>query len=241
MLKIAVCDDEKIFRNNIAEILENYTESRGIVCEVRTYSSGREFVELGIEMLQYDVVFLDVQMDELDGLMTAKRIRENSRDIFIVFVTAFISYTLEGYKVDAVRYILKDKDNMLQGIYECMDAICEKMNYMVTWKQFEFNEGTKKVSLEKILYIESKLHKLEFHIMEECLKIYTLYDVLNKIEEELAGNFFLRIHQSYLVNMKFIEKIRRYEVWLNNGVRLDIPRARWKYVEEQYVSYKGEF
>ncbi len=91
-----------------------------------------------------------------------------------------------------------------------------------------------------ILYIESKLHKLEFHIMEDSLQIYTLYEVLNKIQEELAGNHFLRIHQSFLVNMKFIESIRRYEARLNNGIRLAIPKARWKYVKEQYISYKGE-
>lgn len=94
--------------------------------EIDTFSSGKEFVELGIEMVKYKIVFLDINMDELDGIMTAKKIRENSKDMFIVFVTAFVNYTIEGYKVDAVRYILKDNKNLVASVYECMDAIHEK-------------------------------------------------------------------------------------------------------------------
>ncbi len=80
-------------------------------------------------------------MDELDGIMTAKKIRENSKDMFIVFVTAFVNYTIEGYKVDAVRYILKDNKNLFASVYECMDAIHEKMDYKITWAEFDFCEG----------------------------------------------------------------------------------------------------
>lgn len=172
--------------------------------------------------------------------MTAKKIRENSKDMFIVFVTAFVNYTIEGYKVDAVRYILKDNKNLVASVYECMDAIHEKMDYKITWAEFDFCEGTRKVSLNRILYIESKLHKLEFHVMEDCLQKYTLQGTLNEIDDKFAGNDFLRIHQSFLVNMKFIKNISRYRVLLNNGILLDIARARYKYVEEKFIAYRGE-
>lgn len=160
MFRIAICDDEKIFRDDLKEILIRYMTDRGIMLEIDTFSSGKEFVELGIEMVKYKIVFLDINMDELDGIMTAKKIRENSKDMFIVFVTAFVNYTIEGYKVDAVRYILKDNKNLFASVYECMDAIHEKMDYKITWVEFDFCEGTRKVSLNRILYIESKLHKL---------------------------------------------------------------------------------
>lgn len=177
MFRIAICDDEKIFRADLKEILTRYMTDRGIMLEIDTFSSGKEFAELGIEMVKYKIVFLDINMDELDGIMTAKKIRENSKDMFIVFVTAFVNYTIEGYKVDAVRYILKDNKNLVASVYECMDAIHEKMDYKVTWAEFDFCEGTRKVSLNRILYIESKLHKLEFHVMEDCLQKYTLQTI----------------------------------------------------------------
>lgn len=70
-------------------------------------------------------------MDEIDGIMTAHKIREYSMDIYIVFVTAYVNYSLEGYKVDATRYLLKNTINFDESIYECMDAILHKMNYIV--------------------------------------------------------------------------------------------------------------
>ena len=240
MLKIAVCDDEKYFRNEIKEMLSGYFNDNGIPFEIDTYGSGKDLVKLGVEMLKYRIIFLDMNMNDLDGLETARHIRQNSKDVFIVFVTAFANYTLDGYKVDAIRYILKNNDSLQDSIYECMDAIQDKMNYKVIWKEFNFNEGYRKISLEQLLYVESRLHKLEFYVMEDTLEKYTLYEKLDVLETELANDSFIRIHQSFLVNMKYIKSINRYVAHLNNGIDLDIPKARYKYVEEMFVAYKGE-
>lgn len=240
MFKIAICDDEKLFRRQIQKTLINYQREKDVLYEINHFASGKELIKLGIELAQYKIIFLDINMDEVDGIMAARKIREVSSDIFIVFITAFVNYTLEGYKVDAVRYILKNNVNFAESIYECMDAISVKMHYVVKRKEFGFNEGTKKVPLERLLYIESRLHKLEFYIMEDKLNIYSLYGTLNDMEKKLEGNEFLRIHQSYLVNMKHIERVSRYEVLLTNGVKLEIPKARYRFVEEAFVSYKGE-
>ncbi len=240
MLRIAICDDEKIFRNELKTILQHYMADRGVMYEMETFDSGSEFVALGIEMVRYDIVFLDINMDELDGIMTARCIRENSRKMFIVFITGFINYTIEGYKVDAIRYILKDKTNLEVNVYESMDAIREKMNYKVTWREFQFCEGRRRIPLERLLYVESKLHKLEFHVMEDNLQKYTIKGSLNQMDDELSGEGFLRIHQSFLVNIKFIKNVSKYYALLNNGLRLDIPRKRYRYVEDRFISYKGE-
>ena len=240
VFRIAVCDDEVHFRKLIRKILMDYMDENGVVYEIDDFESGKDFVEQGIEMTKYKIVFLDINMDKLDGMNTARKIREVSNDMFIVFVTAFINYTLEGYRVDAVRYILKNNVNFPELVYECMDAISAKMNYVVKRKKFQFNEGTREVSLERLLYIESQLHKLEFYIMEECVNKYTLYRTLNDMEKEIASRDFVRIHQSFLVNMKHITDVSRYRVLLSNGVKLNIPKARYKHVEETYVAYKGE-
>lgn len=240
MLKIAICDDERYFRKNVEAILKNYAEKNGLLYEIDQFESGKEFLQQGIEMVKYKIVFLDINMDELDGIQTAKKIRQVSRETFIVFVTAYVNYTLEGYKVDAVRYLLKNNVNFTESVEECMDAIQEKMNYSIVRKEFRFQEGVKKFPLNRLLYIESQLHKLVFYIMEDELKTYTLYDTLNSIEGKLEGNNFVRIHQSFLVNMQYIKGVTRYQVLLSNGTKLVIPKARYKYVEEMFVAYKGE-
>ena len=225
MFRIAICDDESHFRKRIREILIDYLNKKGILYEIDEFESGKDFINLGIEIVKYKIVFLDINMDELDGMETAQKIRKVSN---------------EGYRVDAVRYILKNNVNFSELVFECMDAITMKMNYVVKKKTFNFNEGTKNVSLERLLYIESRLHKLEFYIMEDQLNKYSLYGTLNDMEAELADNNFVRIHQSYLVNMKHIAKVSRYEVLLSNGIKLEIPKVRYKFVEETFVSYKGE-
>ena len=240
MLKIAICDDEVLFGKQIKNYIQNYENRTCLLCEIDVFSSGKEFLELGMEMMQYTIVFLDINMDEVDGIMTAQQIRKMSRDVFVVFVTAFMDYTLEGYKVDAVRYVLKNNQNLESAIHECMDSIIEKINYQVVTVDFKFTESEKRIALDRLVYIESKLHKLEFNVMEDCLKKYTLYETLNTIEETLKGNGFLRVHQSFLVNMKYMKSIERYKAILNNGMELMIPKARYKDVRDAFISHKGD-
>lgn len=240
MLRIAICDDEPYFHGFLRKILEAYLERKGSPCEIQSFPSGEAFLSQGIAWMRFHIVFLDIQMEGMDGLQTAKKIRELSQDIFIVFTTAYITYLLEGYQVDAIRYILKNRDNFPSLVCECMDAIQAKMNYVVKKKTFAFKQGRKAVLLDRLLYIESRLHQLTFHIMEGRLVSYTLNATLNAMEQELAPDGFLRLHQSYLANMKHIKEIRRYRALLDNGIELDIPKARYREAEKAFIAYKGE-
>lgn len=240
MFKIAICDDESYFIEELKEVISDCMLKKGLVFKIDTYSSGEKFISLGIGMLQYSIIFLDINMDEVDGIMTAKKIREVSKETFIVFVTAFVNYTLEGYKVDAIRYLLKGGNNFKNAIDECINAIMEKMNYTVVTKKFNFNEGVKEIALERLLYVESRLHKLEFHVMEDTMKIYTMYETLNNLEIELQDSDFVRIHQSYLVNLKYLMNVVRYQAVLTDGTALVIPKARYTYVKDKFIAYRGE-
>lgn len=240
MLKIAVCDDENLFTEELKELLSGYMIEKGLVFEIDTYSSGEALVDLGIEIVQYTAVFLDINMEKMDGIKTAEMIRKASREVFIVFVTAYVDYSLEGYQLDVVRYLLKGNANFQSKVNECMDAILDKMNYSVIKKRFDFKEGRKEISLERLLYIESNMHILEFHVMEDAMKVYTMYETLNIIETRLAENDFIRIHQSYLVNAKHIKNVVRCKAILTNGVELSIPKARYTEVKKKFVACQGE-
>ena len=240
MLKIAVCDDENLFTEELKELLSGYMIEKGLVFEIDTYSSGEALVDLGIEIVQYTAVFSDINMEKMDGIKTAEMIRKASREVFIVFVTAYVDYSLEGYQLDVVRYLLKGNANFQSKVNECMDAILDKMNYSVIKKRFDFKEGRKEISLERLLYIESNMHILEFHVMEDAMKVYTMYETLNVFETRLAENDFIRIHQSYLVNAKHIKNVVRCKAILTNGVELSIPKARYTEVKKKFVACQGE-
>ncbi len=175
MFKIAVCDDEKYFQNRIKEILTEYQKEKNMQYKIETFDSGKELLDCETGIRQYKIVFLDMDMDDLNGILTARKIRELNEDVFIVFVTAYTKYFFKGHKMDAVRYILKDNETMTFYIYECMDAVYKKMEDKSIWKEFKFTIGYRKISLDHILYIESRLHKLEFHMLENIPLVYTLY------------------------------------------------------------------
>lgn len=240
MFNIAIIDDEDYFREDLKELVTSYMLEKGYVFQIDTYSSGEEFISLGIEMFKYTIVFLDINMDKVDGVSTAKKLRAISKEIFIVFVTVNVEYVYEGYELDITRYLLKENSNLERSIIECLDAIIQKINYVIVKKIFKFNETEKEVSLDRLLYIESKLHKLEFHVMEEKMKLYTMYETLNDMEKELENFGFIRIHQSFLVNIKYIVNVLRYKAILSNGDELIIPKARYKEVRDAFIEYQGE-
>lgn len=240
MFRIAICDDESLFAEELRELLSGYMMEKGLVFEIDIYGSGEALIELGIEVIKYTAVFLDINMERVDGIRAAEKIREVSKEVFIVFVTAFVNYSLEGYRLDVVRYLLKGNVDFPSMVNECVDALMDKLSYSVTKREFDFKEGKREISLERLLYVDSNLHKLEFHVMEDDLKIYTMYETLNALENKLAAKDFVRIHQSYLVNIKYIKNVVRYKVILTNGIELVIPKARYTYVKEQFILYQGE-
>lgn len=240
MFKIAICDDESLFAEELSELLSDYLMEKGLIFEIDTYSSGAALIELGMEVVRYAIVFLDINMDKVDGIKTAEMIRKISREVFIVFVTAYVDYSLEGYRFDVVRYLLKGNNNFQNKVNECMDAIIDKMNYSVEKRKFNFKEGCKKISLERLLYIESNLHLLEFHVIEDKETVYTMYETLNVLDDMLSENGFIRIHQSYLVNAKHIRNVVRCKVILSNGAELSVPKVRYTEVKNKFIAFWGE-
>lgn len=248
MINVAVCDDEKPFLNMMKKYLDGYFGKRDIEYSLECYSSGKDLLSDGIGASHFDIIFLDINMEELDGIKVAREIRRYSDDVYIVFVTAYVKYSVEGYKVDAIRYILKSVDSLKESMDECLNTIIKKMNYRVPMKRFIFNECEKEVNIERIVYIESSLHRLEFHIMEDSLKAYTMYETLNNMEKELKDYKFVRVHQSQLVNLKYITGLNEHSkkiqgariVTLSTGEELIVPKARFKSVKKEIVAYRGE-
>lgn len=235
MLKIAVCDDEKFYREKINNLLKKYLSEHQLDGIIDIFCSGEEFLSQRGNAVKYDAVFMDINMEQTDGIETAMRIRAFQSNTYIVFVTAFIKYVLEGYKVNAVRYIMKDTLDV--AIPECMDAILQKMELRQV--SFSFMEGEKRLYTDNLLYVESKKHKSIFYYQEEILKRYQIYEKLDDIEKILEDYSFLRIHKSYLVNMRHIRKINNYIAELDTGEELPIPRIRYQKVKQEFVEYKG--
>ena len=112
--------------------------------------------------VRYDIVYLDINMDGMNGIQIARKIRQTDTGTNIIFSTAFIKYAIEGYQVDAIRYLLKTDPKYRELIIESLDAVFEKINYKPKEVMFKFREGSRSINLDKLLYTESSLHTLTF-------------------------------------------------------------------------------
>lgn len=238
-MKIALCDDEEIFCLRMEKIIREYLNSMNLCYELEIFNSGEQLVSDKNKLTDYDIFYLDVDMGDLSGIETAKIIREYTKNAYIIFVTAHIQYSLNGYYVDAIRYILKDYVSLKAAVEESLDAVLAKMNTTPKRYHFEFVEEPKELSINEIIFIESVLHKLVFHLKKG--KTYTLYRKLDEIEKKLLNTNMCRIHKSYLVNIAYITNIERYMAYLKDGTSVSISKSKYMDVKKKYISEKGRF
>ncbi|MCM1495095.1 MAG: LytTR family DNA-binding domain-containing protein [Bacteroides sp.] len=238
MFRIALCDDEAYFLQYEKRLIMDYMERRGYDYKIDSFSSGKELLERKDELQQYHILFLDIYMEEIDGMETARQIRRFSEHTYLVFVTAFITYAVDGYKVNASRFLLKLQGNLDLAMKECLDAILKEIAHS-NWKHsFGFIEGNLEVRLEQIVYVESRLHKLIFHVKGMKHSKYTMYEKLDSVEA-LLGEDFCRIHKSYLVNLKYVYHMERYQLELYDGTCLSIAKGKYVDVNNRFLSYQG--
>lgn len=239
MLRIAICDNESVFLDILHNIISEYLEDRKLRHVIDIFLSGKEFVSEKTDMTKYDIVFLDVNMDEKNGIEVAKRFRILCPNTFLVFVTAFINYALEGYKIEVTRYVLKDICHLKDNIYEALDVILSKMKHLSKYIEYEFNVGVRKLYPEDIIYVESSLHKLTFHVNKDGEFIYSIYMKLDDVEKALSDKCMCRIHKSFLVNMRYAIHIERYSIKLYEEIQLPVAQKRFTKVKNCFYQIKG--
>ena len=233
-MKIIVCDDSRTDRENLIRLLRDYEKKKGLAFDIAEYDSGEALLK-NIDRLQDShILFLDINMEGASGLDAAAQIRSLYPKISIVLVTAYIGYALEGYKVEASRFLVKD--DLAVSITECMDTLVRKLEQDTQLMDFSFVEGNIRLKISDILYIETARHKNIFYTKNGNFQIYRKLD---EIEEELRGYGFVRIHISFLVNMRYIRKISSYVMTLTTGKEISVPKTRYAEVKRQYTLFKG--
>ena len=234
-MNIIICDDRIDDRNNLSDLLSNYGEKKNYEFTITEYESGEQLCEEQSALEACQLLFLDINMQGMDGLKTAMRIKEKYPKLPVVLVTAYMNYALDGYKVKASRFLLKD--NLADTIEECMDDLIAEINKNSRILEFRFVEGMIKLYADDIIYIETELHKNVFYTEKGTFQIYKKLD---ELENELKNMGFVRAHLSFLVNMKYITKISSYVMTLTTGKKIPVPKARYAQVKREYMLYKGE-
>lgn len=241
MFRVALCDDDEKFLDLEEEIIIQYMEVKGMQCRIDRFPGGQDMLDLGVEADRYQLIFLDVSVGGVSGVEFARKIRERS-EVPIAFVTELESYSIEGYRVNAIRYILKEKDDFHVGICECLDVVMSQNSKHISGiLEIDLREGKEKIPLNHIVYIESCRHYCFFHILKRGrIHIYKKRERLDGVEERIHDEAFLRIHKSCLVNLSYVLDVRRYQVQLTIGESLMISQPKYLNVEKRYQKYCQE-
>ncbi|MBD5492664.1 MAG: response regulator transcription factor [Lachnospiraceae bacterium] len=221
MLSIAVCDDEVIECCNIARKIKDILAEMKIPCIIRQFQSGRELLQ-AIE--SFDIIFLDIMMQDLDGMKTAQMFREKDFDKMLIFVSSSREYVFEAYDVEAFQYLLKPLDDRkLKRVLQ--KAVLKTENRSQEFIIVSRERQKKKLLLDDIYYFEIQGRVVDVHGPEG---IFTYYEQIGELESKLRDKGFFRCHKSYLINLKYVDGYNRKEAILENGEAIVIAKRRYE-------------
>ncbi len=229
-MRIAICDDDKIFHSNFEEYLEKYFFSLDIIID--TYGSGEELLKAyNSKKVCYDLIFLDMEMDKINGIDTAKGIRNIDEDVILIFLTSHVEYAPEGYEVNAYRFLTKPINEM-----KLINALKDVNREFIKNKKLVIKDGHDEVliKIRDILYIEAKNNNISINIKNHN---FLIRKTLNEIEEELSSDMFFRTHRSYLVNLSYVRIYDNKEIQLENGEKIVISRNKAKEFKSSIINY----
>ena len=234
MIKFAVCDDEPSMTQKIREFISTYMqENQDAAYHISSFSNGRSLLESSCD---FDVIFLDIQMEQPNGMETAKMLRQRNIHCLVVFITVLKEYVFDAFEVQAYDYLVKPIEDL--HFKKMMDRAMRTLEQH-TSKRIVILKGTscEVIPLSQILYCEVQGRKVYIH--QENGKIVDYYEKLNDFERQVDGRFF-RCHRSYLVNLDQVRGSHSGQVFLSDGSSIPVSRLRERELTEALLRYMKE-
>lgn len=238
MINIAICDDVVSTTGKIENMLQNIAKRNFIPIDTDIFWKGEHLADL-VEMgNSFDIIFLDIEMGEEDGITVARRIRKIDKKVLIVYVTSHENYMMESFEIRPFRFLVKPVSE--EQMEKCFQAAYEDISNEDSYFRYTYKRISHKIPIAEILYFESDRRKINIITVKEN---FELYGKLNDVEKVLERSkvAFLRVHQSFLINYKYVEKLGYDFVVLSNGKRISISEDRRKMISEQYCAIEDAF
>lgn len=231
LIRIAVVDDEEVFVSLISNKIRLFLQNKGTAFELQTFTSGSSLLE-DSGASQYDLVFLDIEMPDVTGLDIARTLRRKQTSTEMIFVTNKDDLVYDTIRYTPFRFIRKQRFEL-----EFDEAL---ENYLVQRRNrkatcfFSTEHGKKPVNVISLVYIEVQSHKLTVHLQDGS---FTANGNLGDVEKSIAQYGFIRIHNSFLVNFRYINLINQKTVTLDDGTALPMSRGRLETVKMDLMRF----
>lgn len=220
MLKFAVCDDEPYRVEEISDLISEYMEEKCLTdYRISTFTDGSSLLRNSCD---FDLIFLDIQMEQPDGMETARLLRQREEQCLLVFVTVLKECVFEAFEVQAYDYLVKPIDRC--HFKRMMDRAAAFLRRKATESlMIQKGASCEVIMLSQIVYCEVIGRKIYIHLAEG--KTVSYYERMESIERRLNGRFF-RCHRSYLVNLDYVCGCKGGRVRLPQGEEIPVSRLR---------------
>ena len=223
MIRVAIVEDNEADAQALTRHLETWQknhEDEALSCTV--YRDAVEFLEHGSTTA--DIVFMDIEMPYMNGMEAAAEFRKNNRDSILIFETRATKYAVRGYSVDAIGYLVKPiSERAFSDAFEKALRLHRDRTKRRTLV-LKVKDGMKKISADRILYIEASSHQLEVVTETETFEIW---GSLDKMREQLPDNF-VACHRGYIVNLEYVDSVGKGGLRIVGKPGLMIPVSRQK-------------
>lgn len=237
MFRIAICEDDVVQQAYEERLISSWARKNRYKVAVDVYFNAEQFLFAEEDVPAYDLLVLDIQMGEMNGMKLAVKLRESGMGGAILFLTGVPDYAMEGYEVGAVRYMmkpLKEKEflSLLDALYE--KTLRERNRYFL----FEQGSDICRIAISDILYLEARGHYIRMYTISDELEWKSVF---SSVAEKFSGENFFLLKRGVLVNLEHVEKITRTECILDRGQTLPVARERYKELNEAFIAYyKGK-
>ena len=228
-IRTAICDDLPTDREIVSQYLKRWANLNGNTVTISMFSSAESFLFDFDDNKAYDLLLLDIEMNEMNGVELAGRIRQVNKEVQIIFISGYSDYISEGYDVDALNYILKPVS--YDKLSKVLDKAAERIKNSERALFLETADGMVRVPLYSIVYIEVRGNYITLHTTDEEI---TVKKTLSQIENELDNRFF-KTNRSYFVNLKFVSRTSKTDVTLTTGDVIPLSRGLYDKVNQAFI------
>lgn len=230
-MKILICDDEAAFCEAMQARVTAYVENAGINADILSVSGVEQLNRFDFSTI--DIALLDVVIGQKSiGIKVAKEIHSARKDAVLIFVTASVEFAPQAFEVQAFRYLLKSQLAEKLGEY-LGDAIDTYKSAHQTFTIVVSNEAID-IAVQDIVYAEAARRKILLHLCDTSV-LHAFYFSMTALAEKLSSMGFLRVHRSFLVNMRHIKRLNHSSVLLDNGATISVSEHAYRNVRQQYT------
>ena len=223
---IALCDDDAVQREYLADLVSAWAAEAGLDVRLALFPSGEAF--LARDLGQFSILLLDIEMPGMDGITLARGVREHNETAVIVFITGYAEYIAEGYDVSALHYLMKPVDK--SKLFSVLEKAVKTLDKNGKLLPLELGGELVMLPLRDLRYIEVQGNYVTFHGKQAYKVKMPLVEARALLDER-----FFRTGRSFLVNLHYVRKVTKTDVYLATGEQIPLSRGLYESINRALI------